>query len=315
MTVRGRFAPTPSGRMHLGNLFTAFLAYLSAKSRGGDSILRIEDLDFARCNFGNNAEVLKDDLRFLGFRYTSGWDEDSHQSRRFPVYRDYVELLEAKGLLYPCYCSRAELHAATAPHDSDGNPIYSGKCRRLYDEGTLLPTPGKAPALRLRVPDETVTFTDGVQGTYTENLARDAGDFVVQRSDGVYAYQLAVVVDDALSGVTEVVRGRDLLSSAPRQAYLATLLGFPVPSYYHVPLLLAPDGRRLSKRDGDIDMGAFRKALSTPEPLLGFLAYHARLIDRMEAITLEEALSVFSWARVPKNDIPINKAALSALLS
>ena len=256
-----------------------------------------------------------DDLRFLGLDYASGWEEETYQSRRFPIYREYVATLEAKGLLYPCYCSRAELHAATAPHAADGNPIYSGKCRRLYDTGALVPPPGKAPALRLRLPEETVTFTDSVQGVYTENLARDAGDFVVQRSDGVYAYQLAVVVDDALSGVTEVVRGRDLLSSTPRQIYLATLLGFPVPSYYHVPLLLAPDGRRLSKRDGDIDMGAFRAHLASPEPLLGFLAYHAGLIDRMEPITLSEALSVFSWSHVPKNDIPLDKTALSTLLS
>ncbi len=312
--ARGRFAPTPSGRMHLGNLFSAFLAYLSAKSHGGDSILRIEDLDSARCHFGNNAEVLKDDLRFLGFEYTSGWEEESHQSRRFSIYREYVEHLRKMGLLYPCYCSRAELHAATAPHDSDGNPIYDGRCRRLYDAG-IAPTTAKAPAYRLRVPDETVTLTDGVQGIYTENLATDSGDFVVQRSDGIYAYQLAVVVDDGLSSVTEVVRGRDLLSSAPRQAYLASLLGFKAPSYYHVPLLLSPDGRRLSKRDGDIDMSAFRKSLPTPEPLLGFLAYHAGLIDRMEALTLDEALSLFSWKRVPKDDIPIDKAALSSILS
>ncbi len=302
MSVVGRFAPTPSGRLHLGNVMCALLAYLSVKRRGGENVLRIEDLDFQRCAFGDNAAVLMDDLRWLGLVYDRGYEEESFQSRRFPIYEEYFERLRADGRIYPCYCSRAELHAATAPHGSDGQPLYDGKCRRLFDEG-VAPATDKTPSYRLRVPNERISFVDGVQGEYSENLAKDAGDFILRRADGVYAYQLAVVIDDALSGITEVVRGRDLLSSTPRQIYLYRLFGFTPPTFYHIPLVVMPDGRRLSKRDGDMDIGTFRRRFVSPEPLLGHLGYAAGLLDRYEPVSIAELVSSFSWEKIPKDEI------------
>ena len=241
--LTGRFAPSPSGRMHLGNVFSALLAWLSVRSRNGRMLLRIEDLDPDRCRL-EYIETLKRDLDWLGL----DWDaEQTPQSKRADAYHAEFERLRAFGLVYPCYCSRAELHAASAPHASDGNVIYAGTCRTLSDAERAAKT--RKPAWRVIVPNTVITVQDGLQGEYTENLVQDCGDFIIRRSDGVYAYQLAVVTDDAAGGVTEIVRGRDLLSSVPRQMWLQKTLGFPTPAYYHVPLLLAPDGRRLSKRE------------------------------------------------------------------
>lgn len=229
--------------MHLGNVFSALLAWLSVRSRNGRMLLRIEDLDPDRCR-PDYIETLKRDLDWLGL----DWDEEqTPQSMRADAYHAEFERLRALGLVYPCYCSRAELHAASAPHASDGNVIYAGTCRSLTEAERTAKI--RKPAWRVIVPDTSITVQDGLQGAYTENLARDCGDFIIRRSDGVYAYQLAVVTDDAAGGVTEVIRGRDLLSSVPRQVWLQKTLGFPTPAYYHVPLLLAPDGRRLSKRE------------------------------------------------------------------
>ena len=237
----GRFAPSPSGRMHLGNVFSAMLAWLSIRSCGGKLVLRIEDLDPDRCR-REYADQLKRDLEWRGLT----WDEEqTPQSLRSEAYRGMFSRLEEKNLVYPCYCSRVELHAASAPHASDGTLLYAGTCRNLTDAQRAAKT--KTPCWRVAVPDEDVSFTDGLQGAYTQNLARACGDFIVRRADGVYAYQLAVVTDDAQAGVTQVVRGSDLLSSTPRQIWLQRQLGFPEPGYYHVPLLVAPDGRRLSR--------------------------------------------------------------------
>ena len=246
MKTVGRFAPSPSGRMHLGNVFSAMMAWLSVRSAGGEMVLRIEDLDPDRCR-PEYAEQLKRDLAWLGL----DWDrEQTPQSRRTEDYRAQFARLEALGRVYPCYCTRSELHAASAPHASDGNVIYAGTCRALTPAERAEKT--RRPAWRLRVPDRDTAFRDGVQGVYRENLAHDCGDFIIRRSDGVYAYQLAVVTDDAEAGVTQIVRGQDLLSSTPRQLYLQELLGLPAPDYYHVPLLTAPDGRRLSKREREL---------------------------------------------------------------
>ena len=298
MKMIGRFAPSPSGRMHLGNLFSALMAWLSVRSAGGEMVLRIEDLDPDRCR-AEYAAQLKDDLRWLGL----DWDcEQMPQSLRTEVYREAFERLSAQGLVYPCYCSRAELHAACAPHASDGNVIYSGTCRGLSQAERETKT--RAPAWRLRVPDEEVAFGDGLQGRFCENLAYACGDFIIRRSDGVYAYQFAVVVDDAAAGVTQVVRGRDLLSSTPRQIYLHRLLGLPLPEYYHVPLLTAPDGRRLSKRERDLDMGALRERLR-PEELIGHIGWLAGLLDAPEGVSARELAEHFSWQRVKKENIVI----------
>ena len=305
MGIRGRFAPTPSGRMHLGNLLAALLAWLDARSGGGELVLRIEDLDTQRTSRLFAAQLL-DDLRWLGLDWDQGGLEpDYRQSRRTACYEEAFRLLEERGLIYPCYCSRTERMAASAPHREDGAVVYSGRCFRLTAaERAELERQGRRPAWRVRCPDLSVTVEDGTCGTYTENLARDCGDYNVRRSDGVFAYQLAVVVDDALMGVNHVVRGRDLLCSAPRQAWLHEVLGYPPPRFFHTPLLLAPDGRRLAKRDHDLDMGALRERYS-PGELTGLLAWYAGLVDRPEKVTAAELVPLFSWAKVPKNDVVV----------
>ena len=297
----GRFAPSPSGRMHLGNVFSALLAWLSVKHENGEMVLRIEDLDPDRCR-PEYAETLKDDLRWLGLT----WDrEQTKQSLRSAAYEEVFEALREKGMVYPCYCTRTELHAASAPHASDGRVLYAGTCRHLTEAEKAQKT--KAPAWRLMVPDREIEFTDGLQGAYRENLAADCGDFIIRRADGVYAYQLAVVTDDADGGVTQVVRGMDLLSSTPRQIYLYEQMGKTPPEFYHVPLLVAPDGRRLSKREKDLDMGALRKTM-TAEALLGHIAYLAGVIGKDEPVSAVELATVFDWNNVGKDPIEIATA-------
>jgi glutamyl-tRNA synthetase len=277
--------------MHLGNVFAALVAWLSVKSKNGQLILRMEDIDTQRTS-AQFAEILRDDLRWLGLC----WDEETPaQSTRSDVYDRYFAILEEKGLLFPCYCTRSQLHSVNAPHASDGTYVYPGTCRNLTEEQKT--AFGRAPAWRVRVPDREYMFRDLCQGIYHENLLNDCGDFVVRRADGVYVYQLAVTVDDGEAGVTEVVRGQDLLSSAPRQMYLQELFGFPKPEYGHVPMLLAPDGRRLSKRDKDLDLGYLRQYLM-PEQVIGTLAYSAGLIDREETISARELATQFSWEKL-----------------
>ena len=211
------------------------------------------------------------------------------------------------GLLYPCYCTRSQLHSVNAPHLSDGTYVYAGTCRDLTEAQRA--AFDRKPAWRVKVPDKVWSIRDKVQGDYSLNLATDCGDMVVRRADGVYVYQLAVTVDDGEAGVTEVVRGMDLLSSAPRQMYLQELLGFEHPSYGHVPMLLAPDGRRLSKRDKDLDLGVLRQRV-TPEALIGTLAYAAGLTERNEAISARELASVFSWEKLRGDAIYLDSEKL-----
>ena len=247
-----------------------------------------------------------DDLRWLGLDWDEGGLEPAYmQSRRTAYYEEAFHILEEKGLVYPCYCTRTERMAASAPHRDDGAVVYSGKCYRLTElEREELERQGRRPAWRVRCPDLTVALEDGNCGPYAENLAHDCGDFIVRRSDGVFAYQLAVVVDDALMGVNHVVRGRDLLCSAPRQAWLHEVLGYAPPKFFHTPLLLAPDGRRLAKRDRDLDMGSLRERYAAEE-LTGLLACYAGLLDRPEKVTAKELVRQFSWAKVPKNDVVV----------
>ena len=366
--------------MHLGNVFSSLLAWLSVRSQGGKLVLRIEDLD-DRARSGPWDALLMDDLRWLGL----DWDEGPYyQTDRIDLYADAVRRLDDMGLVYPCFCTRAELHAASAPHASDGTPVYAGTCRGLTAAEVAARSKARPPALRLKVPPvqgiassrgpfesdapeskhskteltdfgnsmpRELTFGDcserGVRGgaasqdtadgtrggaalqgaagdvrgaaasrsaaggdagvmhfedrTYgpqREVLAEECGDFLVRRSDGVYAYQLAVVVDDADMGVNEVVRGCDLLGSTARQMYLQDLLGYAHPSYAHVPLLVAPDGRRLSKRDRDCDMGVLREHFGTPGALLGRLAYVAGLVPSPEPRTADQLVDEFRWSAV-----------------
>ena len=287
----GRFAPTPSGRMHLGNVFAALLAWLSVRSRDGEMVLRMEDLDTQRTS-ADFAQVLREDLMWLGLDYDR---ETPAQSLRTEAYDEAFRILEEKGLIYPCYCTRSQLHSVNAPHLSDGTYVYPGTCRHLTaDQRKAF---DRKPAWRVRVPEKVWSFTDRVQGAYSLDLSTECGDMVVRRADGVYVYQLAVTVDDGAAGVTEVTRGMDLLSSAPRQMYLQELLGLPHPEYAHVPMLLAPDGRRLSKRDRDLDLGELRRRV-TPEQLIGTLAYAAGIIERLEPVSARELAKGFSWEKV-----------------
>ena len=299
----GRFAPTPSGRMHLGNVFAALIAWLSVRSRHGSLVLRMEDLDVQRTST-ENAQLLREDLQWLGL----DWDHEMPpQSQRAAVYDRYFEILRQQELLYPCYCSRSQLHSVNAPHQSDGTYVYPGTCRDLTPEQRA--SFSRLPAWRVRVPDREYTVADNGQGMFVQNLTTECGDFVVRRADGIYVYQLAVTVDDGEAGVTEVVRGMDLLGSAPRQMYLQELFGFGHPEYGHVPMLLSADGRRLSKRDRDLDMGALRQNC-TPEQVIGLLAHAAGLIPNRESISAKELASVFSWKNLQKEAIYIDPSHL-----
>ena len=299
----GRFAPSPSGRMHLGNALSAMLAWLSAKHQGGEILLRIEDLDPARSK-AEYAQGIMDDFRWLGLL----WDRQAtDQSKRGEAYAAALRQLGQMNLIYPCYCSRDQLHAASAPHASDGRVIYAGTCRNLTPEQRAVMT--KKPSLRIRLPDRENSFRDGLQGDVTMNLQREFGDIILRRADGVAAYQLAVVVDDGTEGVTEVVRGRDLLSSTPVQLFLYELLGLTPPRFYHVPMLLAPDGRRLSKRDRDLDFGYLRQHFS-PEEIIGLLGHLAGLMERWEPVSARELACDFSWSRVKQSDIILDPRLL-----
>lgn len=296
--IVGRFAPTPSGRLHLGNLLCCLLAYLSARSQGGRFLLRIEDLDVPRCP-KRLADQCIEDLQFLGF----DWDEEPlYQSARTQIYQKYLDELKALGLVYPCFCTRAQLHAAIAPNLGDHEPVYNRACASLSESEIAERIKKRSPAMRLRVPDETVTFHDGHFGPISENLEQDCGDVIIRRSDGLFGYQLAVVIDDALCGVTEIVRGRDILTATPRQIYLQRTLGFDTPSYFHIPLLMDAHGRRLAKRDKDLDLTALSKRM-TPEQILGMLAYSAGVIPENRPAGLDALVKAFDWKNVKQDDI------------
>lgn len=303
--IVGRFAPSPSGRMHLGNIYTALLSWLSAKSRGGKWILRIEDLDPQRSKM-EYARQIEDDLRWLGLEWDEGGIEGKGpngpylQSMRHHLYEDALAKLKSTGLCYPCTCTRADILATQAPHESDGRVVYKGTCRlpemRSFIVGdrrleTVVPYQEKpGAAVRLLVPDEKITFIDKIKGSQTVNLASHCGDFIVRRGDGAWSYQLAVVADDALMGVTEVMRGDDLLLSAAQQIYLYRLLGYNPPEFAHVPLVCNEAGIRLSKRDKSLSM-EYLRANHSPEEILGMAAYHASLIPSPQAISLSDLIS------------------------
>jgi len=245
--VVGRFAPSPTGPLHLGSLVAALGSYLIARSAGGRWLLRMEDLDLPRV-VGGIAEDMLSTLELLGFE----WDgEVVYQSRRTEQYREAAEALTRRGLAYACGCTRSEIaQIASAPHGDV--TVYPGICR----DG--LPPQKVERALRVKVYDETISFEDGVMGHYSQHLSASCGDFVIHRADGPYAYHLAVVVDDAAAGVNQVVRGADLLSSTPRQIYLQRVFAYPIPSYYHLPLVTGPGGSKLSKRDNAVSIAAGR---------------------------------------------------------
>jgi glutamyl-tRNA synthetase len=267
-------------------------------------VLRIEDIDPARSK-QEYADRIMDDLEWLGLT----WDgEVTYQSQRQDIYEHYFDLLRKEGLLYPCFCTRADLLATQAPHESDGRVVYKGTCRNMTP--TDYPQ-GITPAWRIRVPDRTIETADGHYGTYRTNLTTEIGDFIVRRKDGAFAYQLVVVVDDLLMGITEVVRGRDLLLSTPQQLFMAQTLRnldtekmFPEVRYTHFPLLVNEAGLRLSKRDKSLDMGVLREQHSAQE-IIGFIAHLAGITPTQHPITPQELLPFFRWEKIPTEDIRV----------
>lgn len=301
----GRYAPSPTGRMHMGNLFTALLSWLSVRSRGGRWVLRIEDLDPQRSKL-EYSRLIEDDLDWLGLDFDEGGldDRGEHgpysQSRRGEIYYDYLQRLRDTGYTYPCTCTRADIMATQAPHQSDGRVIYGGRCRPAQLPCPVMDMPEVKHSTRLYVPDEDIHFTDIVYGPQSVNLTHECGDFILQRADGAWAYQLAVVVDDALMGVNEVVRGSDLLLSTGQQVYLSRLLGLPVPVYAHVPLICNSEGRRLSKRDMSLNMEHLR-ARHTSSEIIGKLACMAGLQAEPDPCRASELVEIFSWDKVPRS--------------
>ena len=325
--TKGRFAPSPSGRMHLGNIYAALISWLSAKKDGGSWLLRIEDLDRQRCK-REYADQLMDDLLWLGLKWDEGptpagnacnaknecaarnergaAPQSFFQSERDSIYQKYFRALEERGLVYDCFCRRADLLASSAPHANDGTPIYAGTCRNLSpaDRERLLKE--RSPAKRIRLPDRESIFIDGHYGQQKLNLARDAGDFIIRRADGNFSYQLAVTVDDALMGVTQVARGRDLLASTHQQLFLYEALGLAAPQFYHFPLLVNKEGRRLSKRDKDTDMGYLRTRFS-PQEIIGKLMFLCGMSPAYKPMDLQEAAAIFVWNKLPRKDIVVGE--------
>lgn len=301
--VKGRFAPSPSGRMHLGNVFTALISWLSTRKSGGKWLLRIEDLDPQRSKY-EYARLIEDDLHWLGL----DWDEGGLdcrgsagpycQSERNDFYLQYFEKIAAKGITYPCHCKRADIMATQAPHESDGRIVYAGTCRPALRPPFPTSASSLPAATRLYVPDSYITFDDVVYGQQSVNLTRHCGDFVIRRADSAWAYQLAVVIDDALMGISEVVRGCDLLLSTAQQLYLYELLGFTPPHFAHMPLVSNEAGQRLSKRDGAMSMEYLRKH-HTPAAIIGMAAYLAGLSDSPAPVTADELVDSFSWEKIP----------------
>ncbi len=304
-SVVGRFAPSPSGYMHMGNLLAMLLAWLDCRALGGELIFRLEDLDPARSK-RVYIDALAEDLRWLGLDWDRGWPEaDYAQSQRTALYEEAFAYLRARDLVYPCWCTRSErLAAASAPHPGEAEHDSRCRCARLSPaerEARLRSMP--RPAWKLRCPDTEIAVEDGHCGRFLQNPAREVGDCIVRRADGVFAYQLAVSVDDWRMGVTRVVRGRDLLASAPRQKWLIETLGGTAPAYCHAPLLLGGEGK-LSKRLGSLSTQALRQELR-PEELVGRLAFLCGLRERDEPVSARELLPDFSWERITKEDIRI----------
>lgn len=283
--------------MHAGNILCAMIAYLSVKSKGGKFIIRIEDVDASRCPKSAAKDIIET-LAALGMKS----DEPIiYQSERTDAYAAAEQILKSRAHVYPCFCSRAALHADDIARLPDGGILYAGTCKTLSSEQAAKKAVNSPPSYRIEVDDEPIEFTDGVFGKQRQNLKEDCGDFIIRRRDGVYAYQLAVVTDDGYSGITEVVRGADLLYDTPRQIYLQRLLGLHTPEYYHIPLVLGHDGRKLSKSAGD-SAARLLKTKSKDE-IIGALAFAANIIGENRPIALRELIPLYSEKKLPRTDI------------
>jgi len=315
MSVRGRLAPSPTGALHLGNARSFLIAWLSARQQGGSIILRMEDLDHPKIKPGAAQEAL-DDLRWLGLDWDEGPDkggphEPYVQSRRADRYCEALQRLVDQGLVYACTCSRKDVEAGQrAPHPGEEGPRYPGACRgrwASYDEAAAALPEGRLPAWRFSAPDREVAFVDSFHGPQKQNVQAVDGDFVIARRPDGAGYQLAVVVDDAAMGVTEVVRGDDLLASTHRQLLLHEALGLTPPRYVHAPLVTGPDGRRLAKRHGDTRIAHIRARRVRPERVVGLLAHWCGWAQWGEELTPGQLLARFRLDLIPKNPIVVDQ--------
>ena len=318
-SYRGRFAPTPSGDLHLGGARTALLAWLDARKGSGQFLVRVEDLDAPRTVPGAETRIL-DDLRWLGVDWDEGPDiggayDPYRQSERTARFAEVVSQLVHEGKAFPCFCSRREIALATAaPHGpSDDGPRYPGTCRTLTRKQIAERALVRPPSIRLRVEPGTVDWTDRVYGDRRDDVASAVGDFVLRRGDHVPAYQLAVVVDDADMRISDVVRADDLLSSTPRQILLYEALGFSPPRYAHVPLVNGPDGIRLSKRHGSIGIRALRERGVEASELVGALAATLGLVEVGARVTAADLVPLYDLDKVPRQATRFDLETLRAL--
>jgi glutamyl-tRNA synthetase len=310
-----RLAPSPTGALHLGNARTFLINWLVARRRGWKILLRIEDIDGPRIKRGADRQLM-DDLAWLGL----DWDEGPiYQSSRLTTYKSAIQQLISSGDAYPCTCSRREVDAAaSAPHNEEGASVYPGTCRGKFEspEAAQMAS-GRAPAIRFKVPNEIVRFEDGFAGPQQFDVARQLGDFVIAKADGTPAYQLSVVVDDAETGVTEIIRGDDLIASTPRQILLYRALGMadPIPHYFHLPLIVGPDGRRLAKRHGDTRLATFRSCGVKPSRILGLLARWCGIRGAPASLRAVDLLNSFTLDAIPHHPIVFGKEDEGWLLS
>ena len=315
--IVGRLAPSPTGAQHVGNARTYLLAWLSIRSRGGRVVLRMEDIDSPRIKRGA-AEQAIDDLRWLGLDWDEGPDiggphESYVQTQRLEQYREALNRLKAAEQVYPCTCTRSDVEAAaSAPHVGQEGPIYPGNCaeRRIVDAPMLM----RPYAWRFRTSDGSRQIADAVAGNQSCNVARDLGDFVVSKVDGSPAYQLAVVVDDHAMGISEVLRGDDLLPSAFRQLELYDFFGWQPPQFAHVPLVVGPDGRRLAKRHGDTRLATLREAGVAPERLVGLIAWSAGILGTLHPIAARELVSEFQFEAIRREAWAFGEQELAWLM-
>jgi glutamyl-tRNA synthetase len=309
---RGRLAPSPTGQLHLGGAATFLVAWLDAQKAGGELVVRIEDIDQPRVKAGSQEQLLED-LRWLGLTWSEGPEITGDitgdfgpylQSQRQELYQQAIQVLHHHNRLYLCDCSRAEIaRIASAPHPGEEGPVYPGTCRPF---GMNKRTFRRPPALRVAVPEQTIIQVhDRVFGNWEQNVSEVVGDFVVRRADGVVGYQLAVVVDDALMKITDVIRGRDLLSSTPRQVLLCKMLGYSVPRYLHTPLVVGVDGQRLAKRAAGVPIADQRRRGTCPEVVLGSLACALGLVEQPRALSLEQLLVEFRVEKLKREDIRV----------
>ena len=304
--IKGRFAPTPSGNMHIGNALCYLLAWLSARSQGGSVVLRFEDTDLLRMRPGAVEQTFSD-LLWLGLDWDEGptpeeRDGPYFQSCRTEVYDRFFDALREAGAVYPCFCSRQDVRLAAAPHLSDRAAVYPGTCRALSPEEAAERMRKKAPAWRLRLEEGTVSFRDALLGAFSCDAAREYGDFPIRRADGVYCYQFTTALDDALMGVNEVLRSRDLLFSSPWQVYVQEFFGFAPPVFVHIPMLLDEDGQRMAKRDFSLSLKEIRQHYGAEE-VVGALGFLAGLQEEPRPCTAESLLGLFDLKKLPREDV------------